>query len=438
MSDQDSTEVPALPNPAARVVRTLLHIGIAVAVIFLGQAVAKKFMAEDEEGGGWPGRGGGDRNAALVEVVDVEVSTSRTQVAASGLLTPSLEIDLHPRVQRVVLSVHDAFQPGGYVAAGDELVRIDDTDYELAERQASANRSSARAQRRIEEGNQQVARHEFDLYGNQELDEDALELVLREPQIEAANASYRAADAQLDQARLNVRRTRVEAPFDAVITQRDVNVGSRVTQATKLATLVGTDTFWVDAAVPVDELSWIIADETNGSLVTILQPTVWGDGVSRQGRVIRRLPTLEEGGRYASTPTAPELPSCSSGPGCSSRSKVASSSRSSPSTATICAMARTSGCSTTSSASTFGDSRSRFEGATSCSSRPASRPAPRSSARRSPRLFRECSCAPRRRPRLARRLARRRHPPRGSRESRARSRDSGAGTGLEGGAAIDS
>jgi len=198
------------------------------------------------------------------------------------------------------VEVHPDFAPGGFLSAGDLVVRIDDDNYRLASRQADATRDSARANQRLEEANQLVAQAEYELYGG-DLDGEERDLVLRQPQLDSAEASFEAADAAYDRARLNLRRTAVTAPFDSVVHSRSVNVGSRVSENSSLARLIGTDSFWIEAAVPVEELDWLAipqgGDEV-GSEVRVF-PSSSTSGASRIGHVVRLQPDLEDGGRLA-------------------------------------------------------------------------------------------------------------------------------------------
>jgi hypothetical protein len=81
-----------------------------------------------------------------------------------------------------------------------------------------------------------------------------------------------------------------------------VDVGSLVTPQTQLATLVGTDEYWVRAAIPVEQLRWIRIprdDGESGSSARVLQRL--GTALSTQwdGRIVRLLGDLEPQGRMA-------------------------------------------------------------------------------------------------------------------------------------------
>jgi RND family efflux transporter MFP subunit len=241
------------------------------------------------------------REARLVETTEVHRADHRTRVGAMGTVVPSRQVAIQPQVSGRIVEVSPEFLPGGHFAAGEVLVRIEAKDYELAVRRREGALAEARAQLHIEEGNQSIARLEFELLGEAVTDDDR-SLVLRGPQLETVRARVAVAEADLAQARLDLERTDVRAPFAALVRTRGVELGSRVDPATTLATLVATDAYWVAVAVPVRHLRWIeiprTADET-GSTVRILNAASWPPGAFREGRVVRLLGDLESEGRMA-------------------------------------------------------------------------------------------------------------------------------------------
>ncbi|MEJ2534570.1 MAG: HlyD family efflux transporter periplasmic adaptor subunit [Gammaproteobacteria bacterium] len=126
--------------------------------------------------------------------------------------------------------------------------------------------------------------------------------MLREPQLKSAEARVRAARAAEAQARLDLERTVVRAPFDAQVLERTVNLGSQVAAGEPLAELVGVDRYWVEATVPLDKLRWLVfadGDTTDGSTVLIRQRTAWPPGQVREGVLHKLVGELEGGTRLA-------------------------------------------------------------------------------------------------------------------------------------------
>ena len=63
-----------------------------------------------------------------------------------GTVIAAQRIVLQPRVSGVVLEQHPALVPGGRIAAGETLVKIDAADYEIVRKQAEAALARAEAQ----------------------------------------------------------------------------------------------------------------------------------------------------------------------------------------------------------------------------------------------------------------------------------------------------
>ncbi len=69
-----------------------------------------------------------------------------------------------------------------------------------------------------------------------------------------------------------------------------------------LGTLIGTDEFWVEVSVPVDQLRWLRIPNRaseSGAAVRVYNDAAWGEATHRTGEVIRLRPQLEEQGRMA-------------------------------------------------------------------------------------------------------------------------------------------
>ena len=81
--------------------------------------------------------------------------------------------------------------------------------------------------------------------------------MLREPQIESLRAKLNAAEASVQRARIDLERTEIFAPFNGQILDRSAELGSQISAGDELARLVGTETYWVIATIPINKLRWI-------------------------------------------------------------------------------------------------------------------------------------------------------------------------------------
>jgi len=239
-------------------------------------------------------------NAMLVDVITAEAGTFRPIIEAMGTVTPAREVTLRPRISGEVLSMAAEFVPGGEVAAGDEMLRLDSADYRIALEQRQGELQQALAALEIEHGRQQIAIRDYRQL-NKDLEPENRALVLREPQLKSAEAVVRAARAAVERAQLDLDRTTVKAPFHAQVLSREVNLGSQVSSGDALARLVGVDTYWVETTLPLDRLRWLTfaEEDSDGSPVSVRHRTAWPDGTAREGYLYRLVGELEGDTRMA-------------------------------------------------------------------------------------------------------------------------------------------
>lgn len=240
------------------------------------------------------------RTAMLVDVVPAERGTYEPVIEVMGAVVPEQEISLSPRISGEVISVSETFTPGGFAEAGEVLLVIDPADYEAALLERESALRQAMADLEMEIGRQEVAKKDYELL-NEELSSERRSLVLRQPQLNTAQARVEAARAALRRAELDLERTRIRAPFAAHIISREVNVGSQVSPGAEIGHLVGVQAYWVEAAVPVSKLGWILipgSDAETGSVAKVRNRAA-RQGAFREGTVHRLIGSLESQTRMA-------------------------------------------------------------------------------------------------------------------------------------------
>ena len=234
-----------------------------------------------------------------VEVAAVELSEAPTSVYAIGTVIPADEVTLQAQVSGQITGLHPDFLEGGLVSAGEILVEIDPRDYELTLEQARTNVVTAEANLKIELGQQDMAKHEWDMFEMKDkataLDE---ELALRKPYLSQTEAALEAARLQVRQAELNLERTKIKAPFNAIIQSADVRAGDLATTQTQLAQLASTDLYRVLVLVAVDDLKWLEFPRAAGDTGSVARITS-EDGSKRTGHAVKILGSLEDGGLLA-------------------------------------------------------------------------------------------------------------------------------------------
>ncbi len=287
----------------SRNTKLALKIGLPLLILVGAGVVTATLLASREA----PEQTETETEAALVEARSVSREEHRLDVRASGTVVPAREVNLQAQVGGEVVEVHPSLVPGGLLEKGERIVQIDRSDYLNAIEQRETQLAQARAQLEQEKGQQQIAEREWELFREEAerlADEGQLEdsaLALREPQLASAKAQVDAARAQLETARLNLERTSVEAPFDALVRDENVEIGQLASGQAQMATLVGTEHFWVRLSMATDKIPHIAIPNVNadkGAEATVTYE-VGEQLVEREARVLRLMGDLDPAGRMA-------------------------------------------------------------------------------------------------------------------------------------------
>tara|TARA_R110000823_G_scaffold119998_6_gene244309 strand:- start:4298 stop:5539 length:1242 start_codon:yes stop_codon:yes gene_type:complete len=172
-----------------------------------------------------------------VEVIIAEPRRQALSVQTQGTVRPTLQVRVVSRVSGRVERVSPRFAVGGFFAAGEELVKIEDVDYQLAIARAESQVAAAQQRLAEERGRARQAEREWRDLGTAE----ANALFLRKPQVAAAEAALKASEADLQAAQLDLARTEISVPFNGRVSEKLVDVGQFVTAGSPIASVYGTD-----------------------------------------------------------------------------------------------------------------------------------------------------------------------------------------------------
>ncbi len=238
------------------------------------------------------------RNIPRVETLVLFPVEHQVSVSAMGSVVPARALTLKSRVGGQVESLHPEFMVGGFIGQGRPILKLDPQDYRLALARKESQLTNAQYALKVEMGYQEVAQREWALLNTgKPADPADVELALRKPHLAKAQSDLAAAQAELEQAGLNLSRTTITAPFNAVVRDKFVEIGSQITTQDALAELVGTDEYWIRISLPVDRLRWIRIPASRSEAGA--PASVHYRGHRRTGRVIRMLSDLEAQGRMA-------------------------------------------------------------------------------------------------------------------------------------------
>jgi RND family efflux transporter MFP subunit len=272
-----------------KVLPLLIILGAAAVMVFMifFRPAPKKEIKEN------PGE--------LAETQTITTVDHQIIVAGTGAVHARKEATITPQVSGKIIYVSDHFAPGGFFRKGQLMFEIEKVDYELAVERSKASLAQAELELAQEESNARIARMEWEnLSRNNEQEPNPL--VLYEPQLKRARANVASAKAELQQARLDLERTRVHAPFNCRIRDEEIDVGQYIRSGSNVAVVAGTDDAEIIVPLSIEELHWIRiprnGDKIKGS-EAIVKVTSGNNSYSWEGKVVRSLGEVDEKGRMA-------------------------------------------------------------------------------------------------------------------------------------------
>ncbi len=221
-----------------------------------------------------------------VYTAEVTRETSALEVVTQGEVRARTDIDLVSQVGGRIVSVSPEFTEGGQIEPGATLLKIEDTDYRLALSQAAAAVADARLALQQALADADVARKQL------RNEPDASDLALKKPQVTQARALLAAAEANLEQARLDLERTAVSLPFRGRLVDTRVDVGQYIIPGTVIGRAFATDVVEVRLALNDAQLASLglpigFAAGAGEALPVSLSARVAGEEQRWEGELVR-------------------------------------------------------------------------------------------------------------------------------------------------------
>ncbi len=174
-----------------------------------------------------------------IEVVDYPVT-----VKTHAVVQPHNQVTLTSQVAGIVANIDPSFEVGAYFKKGDVLVEIDPSDYETALAIAKSELDAAQSELKLATL----------------VEERKLRLIeskaVSQGEVETASASREQAEANLalakitvEQAKLNLQRTKIVAPFDGRVMSKLIGLGQLAGTNTPLGDVFAID--YVEVRLPI-------------------------------------------------------------------------------------------------------------------------------------------------------------------------------------------
>ena len=239
-----------------------------------------------------------------VETVAVTPTAYQIMVPTYGIVRPRRQTTLVSQVSGQIVSTSDSFDEGRFFSKGDVLLRIDPRDYEADVQIAAATLADAEQMLAEEQARAEQALIDWNRLGNEG---DAPSLVLRQPQMAAAQARVSSAQAGLTKANLDLERTAIRAPYDGRVLDQLVELGQVVSVNTQIAEVYSVDLAEVRLPIKNSDLRFVdLPDQRDGVAIParvyseLVGADVWEakivrtegaiDDIARQLHVVAEIP----------------------------------------------------------------------------------------------------------------------------------------------------
>ncbi|MEM1282879.1 MAG: efflux RND transporter periplasmic adaptor subunit [Chlamydiota bacterium] len=248
-----------------------------------------------------PQKGQPASRVSLVETIPVKRESKTLKLAAFGTVQPNRELTVQAEVKGRVIELSPNLDAGGILKKDEVMLKLDPRDYVAAVEQNRAKVEKAEFDLIVEKGRKIIAEKEWTLL-DPSLKQGGLgkDLALRIPHLREKESALQGAQSALQKSLVDLKRTVIKAPFNALVLQEFVEIGQLVGALKDIAKLVSTDEFRVQVSVPYDQLEWVKIPEKKGDIetpVTIVQDLGDNDLVKREGHILRILGDLDPNGR---------------------------------------------------------------------------------------------------------------------------------------------
>jgi len=226
--------VPPAPVPARRSSAPLVIFVVLLGLAGAGAFVVHRALTRSEA---LQEASAGGSSLPAVKVVAVRRSAAEQTLTLPGTTLADQQTPLYARVNGYLKSfLHDL---GDAVRKGELVAEIDSPEVDQQLRQARATLGVAQAALLQAQANQELAKVAAERWAGlvkeravsqQEADEKRLTLAAREADVEAARAQIKAQEANVKRLEELSSFKQILAPFDGVITARNVEIGTLVSE----------------------------------------------------------------------------------------------------------------------------------------------------------------------------------------------------------------
>ncbi len=222
----------------------------------------------------------------LVEVLELEPMTANFEVRSQGTVRPRTETVVSAEVSGTITWISEKFVAGGVFGKNETLLRIDPTNYEVAQRQAEAL----------------VKQRQIEYDGASKLLSQGYRA---EAEYASAAAALASAEAELVRAKRNLERTYVRLPYEGIVRSKETDLGQFVNMGTRLGVTFATDYAEVRLPLTDTDLAFVALPAANqltvagaaGGPAVELEAVQKGRRATWSGTIVRTEGVVDEASR---------------------------------------------------------------------------------------------------------------------------------------------
>ncbi|MGV6809296.1 MAG: efflux RND transporter periplasmic adaptor subunit [bacterium] len=264
----------------------MLRFILPIFVLLVGNTVAVMLFFSEPETKKRPQK----KHIPIVEVQPLQQESYTLKIRSSGKVKARTETQLVTEIAGKVIKLSDAFTQGNRFKKNDILLQLEDSDYEYALTIAQAEVEKAKLNLKEEENKAALANRDWQLLDRQ--DTSLSEMASRKPHIANAKSALTAAEAKLAQAKKNLERTFIKAPYTGYVLERKVAIGQYIRAGEILGSIYADDQLEVHLPISLTKNQLLTTNKKNKPAVEY-SITLGRKTQTWQGNVLRSSASID-------------------------------------------------------------------------------------------------------------------------------------------------
>lgn len=190
--------------------------------------------------------------ATAIRVMSVKQGSVQLEVDSQGSVVPQTQSELIPEVSGRVQWVSPNLVAGGFFRKGEVLLRMDKSDYLSTLSRSQAGLTRARAEEEL--AGYELARMK-ELVKRKLVSQSSMESVLRNHRI--ATAALQDSQLAMEQAKRDLMRTEIRAPYDGLVRTERVDLGQYIGRGQSIASIYASAAVEVRLPVADRQLAYL-------------------------------------------------------------------------------------------------------------------------------------------------------------------------------------